>query len=75
MITKQYILEQIEKVKEIIKEGTKYRYDNKLMDYEFNNFGHATKLDKFKKSLLMEYLEVLVTRAYELELLDNTFTY
>ncbi len=74
-MSKNYILEQIERVRTIIKVGTKYRYDELLINYEHKHFGYNNKLNKFKKQELAEYLEELVKRAYELNLLDNTFVY
>lgn len=104
-ITKQYLIEQINRVEYIIKEAkdniklndycTKkqlsdlknlkntvnykiYKEDvNKydIYDIKYKYFRNSYNYKTFSKDVLLNYLEAIISKAYELELLDMTFTY
>lgn len=104
-ITKQYLIEQINRVEHIIKEAedniklndycTKkqisdlknlkntvnykiYKEDvNKydIYDIKYKYFKNSYNYKTFGKDVLLNYLEDIISKAYELELLDMTFTY
>lgn len=74
-MTKKYIIEQIERVEKIIKEGTKYRFTDRLSKVKYELFKYSMTLSRFKKEILLKYLEELVDEGFRLGLLDSTFTY
>lgn len=74
-MTKEYLLKQIERLEIIIKEGTKYRFTERLSKVRYELFKHSMTLSRFKKEILLKYLEELVDEGFRLGLLDNTFTY
>jgi len=104
-ITKQYLIEQINRVEHIIKEAkdniklndycTKkqlsdlknlkntvnykiYKEDSDkydIYDIQYKYFRNSYNYKTFSKDVLLNYLEDIISKAYELELLDMTFTY
>lgn len=104
-ITKQYLIEQINRVEHIIKEAkdniklndycTKkqlsdlkslkntvnykiYKEDSDkydICDIKYKYFKNSYNYKAFSKDILLNYLEDIISKAYELELLDMTFTY
>ena len=74
-ITKKYLVEQIERLEKIIKEGTNYLFTKRLSEVSYKLFGNSYMYSRFKKDLLLEYLEELVKEGFELGLLDSNFTY
>ena len=51
----------------------KMKYD--LSEIQYKYFGNSYVYKKFSKDVLLEYLDELIKKAYELELLDINFSY
>ena len=51
----------------------KMKYD--LSEIQYKYFGNSYVYKKFSKDVLLEYLDELIKKAYELELLDMNFSY
>ena len=49
------------------------KYD--LSEIQYKYFGNSYVYKKFSKDVLLEYLDELIKKAYELELLDINFSY
>ena len=51
----------------------KSKYD--ISDIKYKYFKYSNKYERFRKDILLNYLDDIVTQCYKIKLLDDTFTY